>query len=95
MGTALAIAYLIGMIATAGVARARIGISQIGRLSMVTILGSLPWFLSQLASMFVWPVLLCVWFARGRPESPWKAVTTGDGTLLVRRRRNPASRPSP
>lgn len=86
MGTAFAFGYLIGMLVSAGVGRSRAGISQRGRLSMFTIFGSLPWFVTQLVSMFAWPAFLCVWLVRGRPDSPWRALTTGDGTVLVRRR---------
>ncbi|MEU4252936.1 hypothetical protein AB0F15_36600 [Amycolatopsis sp. NPDC026612] len=86
MGTAFALGYLVGMLATVGVGRSRAGISQRGRLSLFTIFGSLPWFLTQMASMFAWPAVLGVWLARGRPGSPWQAVTTGGGGVLVRRR---------
>jgi hypothetical protein len=88
MGVAIAISYLVGMLTSVGVGRSRAGISQRGRLSALTILGSLPWFLAQMASMFVWPIFLCVWLARGRPQSPWKAFDTIDGTVLVRRRKD-------
>ncbi|WP_410597364.1 hypothetical protein [Amycolatopsis sp. lyj-23] len=86
MGTAFALSYLVGMFASVIVGRSRAGISQRGRLSLFTIFGSLPWFLTQMASMVVWPAFLGVWLARGRPESPWQALTTGGGSLLVRRR---------
>jgi hypothetical protein len=86
MGLALTLGYLAGMLASAGVGRSRAGVSQRGRLSLFTILGSLPWFLAQVVSMFAWPVFLCVWLIRGRPASPWRALTTGDGTVLIRRR---------
>jgi hypothetical protein len=88
MGLALALGYLAGMLVSAGVGRSRVGVSQRGRLSLFTILGSLPWFLTQMVSMFAWPAFLCVWLARGRPESPWRAMTTGDGTVLIRRRKS-------
>jgi len=86
MATAIAIMYLVGILASVAVGRSRAGLSQRGRLSMGTIFGSLPWFLTQMASMFVWPIFLCVWLARGRPASPWKSTTTGDGSIRVRRR---------
>jgi hypothetical protein len=86
MATAIALAYLVGIITSVVVGRSRTGLSQRGRLSMETIFGSLPWFLTQMVSMFAWPVFLCVWLVRGRPASPWKAITTGDGSIRVRRR---------
>lgn len=86
MGAVFGITYFIGMIASVGVGRSRAGISQRGRLSLLTILRSLPWFASQMASMFVWPAFLGMWLARGRPESPWRAMNTGDGTVIIRRK---------
>lgn len=88
MVTAFAFGYLIGMLVSVGVGRSRAGISQRGRLSLFTIFGSLPWFMTQMASMLAWPAFLCLWLARGRPDSPWRAVTTVDGSVLVRRRGN-------
>ena len=86
MGAAIAIIYLAGFIAAGVVSRSRVGMSQRGRLSAGTIIGSLPWFLMQMASMIAWPGFLCVWLARGRPASPWKSIATGDGSIRVRRR---------
>lgn len=86
MTSAIAVVHVIGFIAAAGVGRSRAGISQRGRLSADLVFGSLPWSLVQMASMVTWPVVLCVWPARGRPKSPWKAVTTNDGSLRVRRK---------
>ena len=86
MGIAITIAYLVGCIAAAGVGRSRANISQGGRLSAATIFGSLPWFGTQMATMAVWPIFLCVWLARGRPPSPWKSTRTRNGTIVVRRR---------
>jgi hypothetical protein len=51
-----------------------------------TIITSMPWFLTQMAMVAFWPIFLCVWLARGRPASPWKSVTTADGSVRVRRR---------
>jgi len=85
MGTAVAIVYLVGCLAAAGVGRYRSGLSQRGRLPAGTVLTSLPWFLSQVGSMLAWPVVLGVWIARGRPDSPWKATTNPDGHLRIRR----------
>ena len=85
MATAVAIIYLVGIIASVVVGRSRAGLSQ-WALSIDTVFGSLPWFLTQMVSMLAWPVFLCVWLARGRPRSPWKAITTGDGSIRVRRR---------
>lgn len=86
MGATFGITYFIGMLVSAGVGRSRAGISQRGRLSLLTILMSLPWFLLQMATMFVWPIVLGVWLARGKPKSPWRAMNTGDGTVIIRRR---------
>ena len=86
MGLAIAIVYIVGWLATAAVGRSRANISQWGRLSAATIFGSLPWFGTQMATMFAWPVVLCVWLARGRPPSPWKSTTTRNGTIVIRRR---------
>ncbi|GHH56017.1 hypothetical protein [Lentzea cavernae] len=85
MGAAFGITYFIGMLVSAGVGRSRAGISQRGSLSLLTILMSLPWFLTQMATMFVWPIVLGVWLARGKPKSPWRAMNTGDGTVIIRR----------
>lgn len=86
MGAVIALIYLIGIIGSVVVGRSRAGITQSGRLSMETILRSLPWFLTQMAAMAVWPVFLVVWIARGRPASPWKCTPLADGTLTIRRR---------
>ena len=86
MAAVISIIYLVGFIAAGVVSRSRVGMGQRGRLSAGTIIGSLPWFLTQMASMIAWPVFLCVWLARGRPASPWKSITTGDGSIRVRRR---------
>jgi hypothetical protein len=92
MGAAFGIAYLIGMLVSAGVGRSRAGISQIGTLSLETVFGSLSWTLTQMASIILWPVFLCVWLVRGRPESPWKSVRTGGGSIRIRRRTTLSSR---
>jgi hypothetical protein len=86
MATAIAVVYLVGWISAAGVARSRAGLGQRGRLTPGLILGSLPWFLMQMATMIAWPAFLVVWLARGRPESPWKSITTADGSIRVRRK---------
>jgi hypothetical protein len=86
MAAAIAIIYIVGCIAAGVVSRSRVGLGQRGRLSAGTIIGSLPWFLTQMASVIAWPVFLCVWLARGRPASPWKSIFTGDGSIRVRRR---------
>jgi len=86
MGIVFSICYLAGMITSVGVGRHRAGISQWGRLSASTIVRSMPWFLSQMASMIVWPAFLVAWLVRGRPKPPWRAVTAGDGTVLIRRK---------
>jgi len=81
--------YLVGIIGAVVVGRARVGLSQRGRLSGATMMRSVPWFVTQMASMILWPIFLIVWLAKGRPESPWEAVTAGrDGSLTVRRRTN-------
>ncbi|MEU6151489.1 hypothetical protein ABZ816_15975 [Actinosynnema sp. NPDC047251] len=86
MEVVFGITYIIGMITTAGIARSRAGLGQGGRLSFLTILGSSRWFLTQMVSMFTWPLFLCVWLVRGRPKSPWKVTTTSAGTMLIRHR---------
>lgn len=86
MAAVLAILYLVGVLVAAGVSRSRVGISQRGRLSVGTIVTSMPWFLTQMAMVAFWPIFLCVWLARGRPASPWKSVATTDGSIRVRRR---------
>lgn len=88
MGLALTAIYLIGMLTSVGVGRSRAGISQGGKLSMLTVLGSMPWFLNQMASLVFWPAFLGVWLARGRPKTPWRAITTGNGTVLIQRRKS-------
>ncbi|QXV56619.1 questin oxidase family protein [Amycolatopsis sp. TNS106] len=86
MGLVLTAIYLVGMITSAGVGRFRAGISQGGRMSILTIVRSMPWFLNQMASMLLWPAFLGTWLARGRPKTPWQAITTGDGTIMIRRK---------
>jgi hypothetical protein len=82
----LAGVYIIGVLGSVMVGRARLGISQRGRLDGATMMNSIPWVAAQIASMFLWPVFLVVWLAKGRPETPWEAVTTQRGHLKVRRR---------
>jgi len=86
MGIVIAIIYLIGVFASIVVGRSRVGISQMGRLSATTVVTSMPWFLTQMATMIVWPVFLATWIVRGRPRTPWKAVTSQGGSIRVRRR---------
>ena len=83
MSTVFVIGYLVGVIGTVVVGRARAGLTQRGRLSAATIALSIPWFLTQIATMFVWPVVLVVWLARGRPRSRWASTTGRNGTVRV------------
>jgi hypothetical protein len=87
MGLVLGTIYVIGLLAVVVVSRARVGLTQLGRMSGATVLGSLPWFVTQIAAMLFWPIFLGVWLARGRPETPWEVVTAPrSGSLRVRRR---------
>jgi hypothetical protein len=88
LGLTIGITYLIGVVGAVVVGRARAGLSQIGRLSAATMALSLPWVLSQMASLVLWPVFLVVWLARGRPETPWESVETRRGVIQVRRRQD-------
>jgi len=81
---ALAITYLVGVLGAIIVGRSRAGLSQ-GRLSPATVLGSLPWFMTQIFTLLFWPVTLIAWLVRGRPASPWQAVDARDGSVRVRR----------
>ena len=83
MALVFSLVYLAGVLATVVVSRARAGVTQLGRLSAATVALSLPWFLSQIVAMFVWPVALTIWLIRGRPESPWQSTVNHNGTLRV------------
>ena len=87
MELAIGILYLIGVLGALIVGRSRAGLTQLGRLSAATVILSLPWFLSQMASLLFWPVFLVVWLARGRPETPWEAVSSRRGGAIQVRRR--------
>lgn len=52
------------------------------------LLPNIPYFLLMWAKCLVWEVVLIVWLATGRPESPWRAAVEIDGRparTLVRR----------
>lgn len=83
MGLVLGLIYFVGLFGSLVVGRSRAGLTQLGRLNLATIFTSLEWFVHQLASLFLWPIFLVVWLARGRPESPWRSETTARGTLRV------------
>jgi hypothetical protein len=87
MGITVGIIYFIGVFGAVVVGRSRAGLTQLGRLSAATVVLSLPWFLSQMASLLLWPVFLVVWLARGRPETPWEAVSSRRGGAIQVRRR--------
>jgi len=86
MALAFALIYVCGMVGMVVVDRYRVGLTQSGRLSLATVLTSLPWTLVTLAKIFLWPAVLILWLVQGRPESRWQATTTRNGTLTVRRR---------
>jgi hypothetical protein len=86
MAAIFAIIYFIGVFGAVLVGRARVGLSQLGRLSAATVFGSLPWAISQMVTLLLWPAALVLWLARGRPECPWEAAETRSGSIRVRRR---------
>lgn len=86
MALVLALIYVGGMVGSVVVDRYRVGLTQRGRLSLATVLTSLPWALVTLGKIWVWPAVLILWLVQGRPESRWQATTTRNGTLTVRRR---------
>ena len=86
MALTLVLIYICGMLGMVVADRYRVGLTQRGRLSLATVLTSLPWALRTLGKIFVWPAVLALWLVQGRPESPWQAITTRNGTLTVRRR---------
>jgi hypothetical protein len=83
--TVLAIVYLAGVLGSVVVQRRRAGLTQMGRLPMDTVFLSLPWFMASVAKMLMWPIVLGVWFAQGRPASPWESTESSSGTLRVQR----------
>jgi hypothetical protein len=87
MGVVIGLVWIVGIFVAVGVGRARIGMSQWGRLGLETVMRSLPWFLTSLVIMMFWPIALIVWLARGRAETPWELEETPrNGTLVVKRR---------
>lgn len=86
MAPFLAIVYIGGWLGTVMVDRYRVGVTQFGRVPLATMLTSLPWFVTTLGKMLVWPIVLVVWLVGGRPASPWEATTSSNGVLTVRRR---------
>jgi hypothetical protein len=85
MGAAISLIYVAGVLGTIVVQRQRAELTQSGRLSGETILTSLPWFVTSVAKLVSWPVVLVVWYAQGKPPSPWEAVARKGGGLSVRR----------
>lgn len=85
MAILLALVYLGGWLGTVVVDRYRIGLTQRGTVSLETAVTSLPWAVTTIGKMLVWPLVLVVWLARGRPASPWKVSHTRSGGLRVRR----------
>ena len=45
---------------------------------------NLEWHAMNFGKALVWPVVLALWLARGRPESPWTVVGNTHGVPLVR-----------
>lgn len=45
---------------------------------------NLQWHTVSYGKALVWPVVLALWLARGRPESPWTVVGNKHGVPLVR-----------
>ena len=45
---------------------------------------NLQWHTVSFGKALVWPVILALWLARGRPESPWTVVGKKHGVPLVR-----------
>jgi hypothetical protein len=86
MALVLVLIYICGMLGMVVADRYRVGLTQRGRLSLATVLTSLPWALTTLGKIFAWPAVLALWLVQGRPRSPWQATTTRNGTLTVRRR---------
>jgi ABC-type dipeptide/oligopeptide/nickel transport system permease component len=87
MGVVIGLTWLIGMVVTVCVGRARIGMSQWGIVPLETVIRSLPWFVTSMVVIAFWPVALVIWLVRGRPSTPWELTTTRDNTLIVKRRR--------
>jgi hypothetical protein len=85
MGAAMAIVYVVGVLGSLMIQRQRAGLTQMGRIPMGTLFMSLPWLLTSVSKMVGWPIVLGVWIAQGRPESPWESTHSGSGTLQVRR----------
>lgn len=87
MSIVIALIYIAGWFGSVMVGRSRAGLTQIGRLSLATMLSSFEWFMHQIASMLLWPIFLAVWLIRGRPDSPWHSEVSPNGTLRVVRSR--------
>ncbi len=43
------------------------------------IIPNLNWFLMTIIKALFWPIVLCMWFIKGRPPSRWKAYTQLEG----------------
>ena len=87
MAVVIGLIYVAGWLGAVMVGRSRAGLTQMGRLSLATVLSSFEWFSLQVASGIFWPAFLAVWLIRGRPESPWQCETSPGGTLRVVRSR--------
>jgi hypothetical protein len=85
VGAAIGLIYFGGLIGSVVVQRQRAGLSQRGRISLETALTSLRWFAASCGKMLAWPAVLGVWLYQGKPQSPWRSVSTSDGSLRVRR----------
>ena len=46
---------------------------------------NLHWLAITIGKALVWPIVLVLWFAQNRPESPWIVVGKKHGVPLVRR----------
>jgi hypothetical protein len=69
--------YFIGLLASVYVQLGRVGLLKVERREFVR--SNLGWFLMSVGKDFIWPAVLIVWLAQGRPASRWEAVTELDG----------------
>jgi len=79
VSTLLTGVWLIGVLVSWLVYTNRAGLSDIKHKQGIDwrefLVPNVPYFALQLGKQLIWPVVLVVWLARGRPASPWVAKT--------------------
>lgn len=89
VGGVLGLTWIIGGFVSLYVYPRRAGLGTVAP----SVQGNQGWKLLTFAKMMGWPIVLAIWTARGRPESPWGVDgETFGGAPKIRRARTSQSR---